>query len=384
MTFAATAAGGPAWAQLEEASIVAAHKYSAARGGIGLIVKERGEVRFERYARGHGQDKAIHIYSGTKSFFGVLAVIAEDEGLLSLDELVSATLPEWRDDPRKAQIRIRDLLDFTSGLETGFKEIYGATNADKLTLSVGLDAKAGRGDTFVYGPSHLQVFCEVLRRKLKRKGLSYRAYLDRKLIRPLGIDITSWRADDHGNVIPSAGMWMTGRDWMKFGEMVCEGGAYGGGQLARSADLAKCFQTTPINPAFGLCFWVNSYRDRPDAREIDVEEFLEIEPMPENWSRACLSKRAPSDLVCSLGSNFQRLYVVPSMDLVVIHQGRRGAKGFRDAEFLPILFKGIDMPAAEAPPTMTQKKARPALPTPFGGLFKKSRNEAESSEGAGR
>lgn len=354
-------------AQLSKASIEAAQAYSAKRAGIAMIIKERGELRYEKYYNGHSAEKPLHIYSGTKSFFGVLAVIAQDEGLLKLDEPVAETIKEWRDDPRKSQITIRELLDFTSGLETGFEEIYGRSTADKLTLSLGLKAKADRGDTFVYGPSHLQVFCEVLRRKLKSRGTSYQAYLERKVVRPLDIDITQWRADNHGNVIPSAGMWMTGRDWMHFGEMVSRGGSWNGRQIVRTESLASCFRGTPINPAFGLCFWVNSHSTQPDAREVDVEVFLEREPMPEDWSGSCLSKNAPPDLICSLGSNFQRLYIVPSMDLVVVHLGKKGNQ-FRDAEFLKLLFADAtrETPAEPA----TGKKVRPLFPKGL-GIFKR-------------
>ncbi len=354
-------------AQLSKASIEAAQAYSAKRAGIAMIIKERGEVRYENYYNGHSADKSLHIYSGTKSFFGVLAVIAQDEGLLKLDEPVAETIKEWRDDPRKSQITIRELLDFTSGLETGFEEIYGRSTADKLTLSLGLKAKADRGDTFVYGPSHLQVFCEVLRRKLKSRGTSYQAYLERKLIRPLDIEITQWRADSHGNVIPSAGMWMTGRDWMHFGEMVCHGGSWNGKQIVETGSLAACFRGTAINPAFGLCFWVNSHSTQPDAREVDVEVFLEREPMPEDWSGSCLSKNAPPDLLCSLGSNFQRLYIVPSMDLVVVHLGKKGNE-FRDAEFLKLLFADAASATPAAP--STEKKVRPLFPKGL-GIFKR-------------
>ncbi len=335
---AVSALAGKGQAQLSKGSIAAAQKYSAARSGIAMIVREEGTTRFEKYYNGHHAEEPLHIYSGTKSFFGVLAVIAEDEGILRLDEYVAETLTEWRDDPRKSTITIRDLLNFTSGLETGFEEIYGRTEADKLTLAVGLDATRERGASFVYGPSHLQVFCEVLRRKLAKRGTNYAAYLDRKLIQPLGITITRWRADNHGNVIPSAGMHMTGRDWIHFGEMVIQGGEWSGRRLVATEDLEKCFRGTPINPAFGLCFWLNSHRLHPQAREVDVEEFLDREPMPEDWSHVCLSKAAPTDLVCSIGSNFQRLYLVPSMQLAVVHLGKKGNK-FRDAEFLEILFK---------------------------------------------
>jgi len=361
-----SAAAGTARAQLSESSITAAQKYSASRSGLAMIVHEQGATRYEKYYNGHGADAPLHIYSGTKSFFGALAVIAEDEGILKLDELVADTLPEWRDDARKRTITIRDLLNFTSGLETGFEEIYGRTAADKLTLAVGLDATRDRGASFVYGPSHLQVFCEVLRRKLAKRGTSYAQYLDRKLIKPLGITITQWRGDNHGNVIPSAGMWMTGRDWLQFGELVIQRGEWGGYQLIPTEELGNCFRGTPINPAFGLCFWINSHRLHPQAREVDVEVFLDRDPMPEDWSNACLSKAAPTDLICSLGSNFQRLYMVPSMQLAVVHLGKKGTK-FRDAEFLAILFK--DAKFGEEP--SAEEKKPKSIPKLFQGFQKR-------------
>ncbi len=345
-----------AQAQLNQESIEAAYRYSASHSGRALIINERGRVNFERYYNGLSKGTPLHIYSGTKSFFAVLALIAQEEGLLKLDERVADTISEWRDDSRKSQITIRELLNFTSGLETGFEEIYGRSTADKLTLSLSLDAVRDRGTSFIYGPGHLQVFCEVLRRKLSSKGVSYEEYLNKKLIRPLGIDITKWREDSHGNVIPSAGMYMTGRDWMSFGEMILNGGSWKGRQLVRSDSLTQCFIGTPINPSFGLCFWLNAHNSRSDAWEVDVEERLEEKPLPEDWRASCLAKGAPSDLVVSLGSTFQRLYVVPSMQLVMVHHGRPG-HDFRDYEFLRILFENASIPDVANDPAGPQPRA---------------------------
>lgn len=354
----------PARAQLSAESIVAARKYSAAHNGRALLVKERGTLRYEEYYSGYGGEP-LHIYSGTKSFFGVLAVIAQEEGLLDLDEPVARTIAEWRDDPRKSQITIRELLNFTSGLETGFNEIYGRSSHDKISLAVGLDAKRERGKSFIYGPSHLNVFCEVLRRKLKSRGIGYEEYLHRKITRPLGIRIARWRTDDHDNVVPSAGMYMTGKEWIKFGEMINAGGTWNGRRIVKADSLAECFRGTGINPAFGLCFWLNGYAKQPYAREVDVEEALELEPMPEDWRAATLCTAAPTDLVCSLGSTFQRLYLVPSMDLVVVHHGKSGHE-FRDFDFLEILFRDARLPEATPQP----RETRPILPKLFKGFGK--------------
>lgn len=308
-----------------------------------MIVWENGAVRFEKYYNGHSAKTPIHIYSGTKSFFGVLAAIGVEEGWLNLDELVAQTIEEWRQDPRKRQITIRELLNFTSGLESGFSQIYGRTSADKLTLSLGLQATRDHGTSFVYGPSHLQVFCEVLRRKLRKKGVTYEKVLRRKIISPLGIRIYRWTEDAHGNVIPSAGMYLTGRDWLKFGVMVVRGGRWKNRQIVNTENLRRCFIGTRINPAYGLNFWLNGYASQADARVADVEEWLDREPMPVDWSRVCLSKAAPPDMVVALGSNFQRLYIVPSMQLVVEHLGKKEGK-YRDDQFLSILFAHAKFP----------------------------------------
>ncbi len=347
-------------AQLSSESIRNAHRYSVQNNGRALLIYENGNLRFEDYYSGYRKGEPLHIYSGTKSFFAVLAIIAEEEGLLKLDERVAETLPEWRNDARKSQIVIRDLLNFTSGLETGFEEIYGKSSADKIELSVGLKATRDRGQSFVYGPSHLNVFCEVLNRKLEGRRMTYEEYLQKKLIRPLGIQIHRWRKDAHGNVVPSAGMYLTAQDWVKFGQMINAGGMWNGRRIVKTDNLTQCFRGTEINPSFGLCFWLNGYTNQPSARELDPEETLEIEPLPEDWRGACLSEGAPVDLVVSLGSTFQRLYLLPSRDLIVIHHGKPGHK-FRDAEFLRLLFLDSKAPSENSPPRPT----RPIFPKLF-------------------
>ncbi len=356
-------------AQLSDASIKAAHEYSQKGAGLGMIVWENGRVRFEDYYAGHSAGKPLHIYSGTKSFFGVLAAIGVEEGWLDLDEPVGKTLSSWREDPRKRRITIRQLLNFTSGLETGFSQIYGRSSVDKVTASTTLDVTREPGTTFVYGPGHLQVFCAVIREKLKKRGQSYEGYLRKKLISPLGISIPKWREDAHGNVIPSAGMYMTGRDWLKFGEMVAQGGRWKNKQLIKTESLRLCFTGTRINPAYGINFWLNGYAGQSDARVADVEQWLDRDPMPEDWSGACLSKNAPPDLVAALGSNFQRLYIVPSMQLVVVHLGSDRGK-FTDDQFLTLLFQNTANKVT-AKPTVTKRDTRPLLPRILFGKKKK-------------
>ena len=84
--------------------------YSHSQHGTGLLVMVRGEVLFEDYAEGWNADKPHLLASGTKSFCGVMAACAVHDGMLTLDEKVADTLTEWKEDKRKSQVTIRQLL----------------------------------------------------------------------------------------------------------------------------------------------------------------------------------------------------------------------------------------------------------------------------------
>lgn len=72
--------------------------YSRAAKGVAVLVMKRGEIVFEDYAPGW-ENKPHLLASGTKSFSGVMASCAVEDGLLRLDEKLSDTIVEWKDDP---------------------------------------------------------------------------------------------------------------------------------------------------------------------------------------------------------------------------------------------------------------------------------------------
>ena len=94
-----------------------AGKYSKQHQGEALLVMQGGKVLFEDYAQGWNAQRPHLLASGTKSFTGVAAMIAVQQGLITLDEKASDTLTEWKSDPRKSQITVRQLLNLSSGLQ---------------------------------------------------------------------------------------------------------------------------------------------------------------------------------------------------------------------------------------------------------------------------
>ena len=73
----------------------------------------------------------------------------------------------------------------------------------------------------------------------------------------------------------------------------------------------------------------------PDGREFDFEAMLSPKWSSQDWQDSCLCRAAPRDLVACIGSGHQRLYVIPSLELVIVRHGRGGR--FSDAQFLRLL-----------------------------------------------
>lgn len=313
-----------------------AAEYSRSRGGLALIVNHRGNTILEQYHNGGSPQKAVHVRSITKNFWAVLLLMAAEDGLLELDEPASATLTEWRADPLKRQITIRQLMAQTAGLEPGFGAIYGSGARDKYAAAVALPSRAAPGASFRYGPGHYEALGELLKRKLAQRGgnTTNRGYLHARLLGPLGIGGTHWRTDRAGNPYFSAGGEVSARGLLVFGRMILQRGGWGR-QHVSAASMAEAATGSRVNPAYGLSFWLNNNAARADAVEVDYERILESGGNFGAWDRACASTLAPSGTIILVGSSGQRVYIIPSLELVVVRLGASGQ--LRDPEFLRLL-----------------------------------------------
>src|SRR5262245_12076838 len=90
-----------ALAEIQPSDCARAAKYSESRRGSGMLVMQNGRTIFEHYANGGSANGRWPIFSGTKSFWGIAALAAAQEGLFKLDDPVSVTISQWKIDPRK-------------------------------------------------------------------------------------------------------------------------------------------------------------------------------------------------------------------------------------------------------------------------------------------
>src|SRR5688572_24151325 len=166
-------------ASVNPEALRAAATYSNSQGGKSFLALQNGQILLEQSANeGH------KIFSGTKAFWGLAALAAEEDGLLSLDERVAETIPAWQADSRKARVTIRELLDFSAGLAP-VSNLHNDNPGDRDSIAIRAPLVANPGSAFIYGPSALQVFHAVLKEKLR--GESPTRYLERRVLRRIGL-----------------------------------------------------------------------------------------------------------------------------------------------------------------------------------------------------
>ena len=319
-----------AQADISPADCARAAKYSESKRGVSMLVMQNGRTIFEHYANGGSARGRWPIFSGTKSFWGIAALAAARDGLFKLDDPVSDTITEWKSDPRKSQITIRQLLNQTDGIE-GASRLQRASIRDRNVMAIRLQDVAEPGAAFIYGPSHLQIFSELLRRKLR--GRDVISYFEGRVSNRLGLGRLNYKKDARGNPLPATGFELTAREWARLGELVLGQGSYHGRQIVPPAILREAFAGSQANPSYGLTFWLNEQAS--NGREADMERMLDLPWQNAQWSNVCICKDAPADMVVALGSGYQRLFIIPSLQAIIVRQGSNAK--FSDAHFLRLI-----------------------------------------------
>lgn len=312
-------------ASAQRVDFTAAAAYSASHRGVSLLAMRRGEIIFEDYPNQGGADRGWELASGTKSFTGVMCAAAIQDGLISSwDERAADTLTEWRGDERRL-ITIRHILSLTSGIGGG-QIARPPTYADAIAQQT----EAAPGERFAYGPTPFQIFGEIIRRKTNSDPLDY---LTRRVLAPLDIEPTHWRRGADGMPHMPSGAGLTARDWARFGWFVLQGGE---GRVDASA-LRECFTGTRANPGYGLSFWLLRRGLVAPGRNAGVEIDAELSDRFGGISMAA-------------GAGNQRLYLIPTLDLVIARQAtgilqalRRRSSGpqWSDAEFLRLALANV-------------------------------------------
>lgn len=262
----------PLWRSLNE--LVSAHPNQA------LIIIRNDTILYEHY---DNDDKArLHpSYSVAKSFTSALVGFAVQDGLIgSLEELVSSYLPGLSEDARYGRVKLKHLLNHTSGIEHPL-------TVDGLLYYGSYLGKAARFIQFKHEPGTNQAYMNMnvwlLGQVLEKvTGAPLNEYMQAKLWQPLGMESDArWSADKHDRIKPYCCIQATALDYAKFGRFYMKRGKWQGQQLLNEDWVTSTLsRDTTDGGTFGYhnC-WYIGYKEYNDFLAIGLyKQHLYINP----------------------------------------------------------------------------------------------------------
>jgi len=283
--------------------------FAEAQNSMALLVLHRDRLVFERYWQGQGPDSPVNGMSMTKNLLGLMVGVALAEGhITSLGDRVGDYLPEWAEDPR-GDITLAELLYMTSGLRNDDRtdslssdlvKLYGGSNLRQVTLSI--PQAQPPGQVYEYNNVNSQLLAFALE---AATGESFGDYLASRLWQPLEAEDTFlWMDRPGGSAKAFCCFFATAPDWLRVGHMLLRQGKVGDKLVIPADWINQMRQESPLEPTYGMHLWIKARTpDYPNVKSASSAPFLD-------------SKAFYLD-----GRHHQKVYVLPSYDLVIVRLG---------------------------------------------------------------
>jgi len=261
-----------------------------------LLVARHGRLVLERYFGGADSTTRFDVRSVTKSVVSSLVGLAIARGTLPG---VSATvgsylgLPDTLDAGDRA-VTVGQLLTMTSGYswnETSGND-YNLWILSPDHVQFLLDRPQINAGSFTYNSAAVHLLGVVVQ---DAATMPLAAFADTVLFQPVGITSAQWETLENGTVNGGSGIAFTGRDLLRYGQLVLQRGRSGSHQVVPAEWVAA--MTTPQF----------SWRETDGPQHRVSYGYL--------WWTA---DGPPVAAVFAWGYGGQFIYVVPSLDLVVV------------------------------------------------------------------
>ena len=279
-----------------------------------LLVVRDGRIAGEWYFRGKGEHDAQEVFSATKSFTSLLVGIAQDDGVLDIDEPATKQIPEWKGTESEA-VTIRNLLSNDSGrswsLVQDYVELIQAP--DKTRFGIELTQEHPPGEVWAYNNSAIQTLEQVVS---GATGTPTPEFAEERVLGPLGMDDSKLVADGGGNGLAFMGLNSTCRDMARFGQLLLQDGEWDGEQIVSKAYLEEATESSQdLNVAYGFLIWLN--RKGPIAGAVSPTSGQAEEGKVDGQ----MVPGAPEHLFWALGLGGQVVQVDQETDTVVVRLG---------------------------------------------------------------
>lgn len=278
------------WHQSEVASLI---DFLIEKNTKSFIVLVDGRIVMEEYFDGHTANTPWQWNSAGKTLVTATIGIAQQEGLLDINQSVSRYLGAgWTSEPleKEGLISSKHLLSMTSGID----------DASQLVTKPRLTYQADAGTRWSYH----NVFQKLMDVVSEASNQEFESYFDAKLKEEIGMD-GYWNKGLIFTIYHS-----TTRSMARFGLLALNKGKWDGEQVVNETFFSE--STIPsqnINPSYGYLWWLNG----KDSFMLPGAQTVYSGPLVPN---------APSDMYAAMGAEDQRIYVVPGKKMVIVRMGK--------------------------------------------------------------
>ena len=263
-----------------------------------FMVVHQGIPIVEAYQPQFNSKTRFLSWSMAKSITNALVGLMVKDGKIDIRQPVN--LPEWQNDDRN-QITLNDLMQMQSGLK--WNEDYG--NRSDVTLMLYADDDFARyayshpledpvRRKWLYSSGSTNIINYLLRKKINNDA-DYYSYANTHLFDKTGMRSAIFEVDASGTQVGSSYVFATARDYARFGLLYLQDGMFNGERILPEGWVK--YTTTPASDSkgeYGALFYLNKAKYYPSA---------------------------PEDMYSCNGHYGQRIFIIPSRELVVVVLG---------------------------------------------------------------
>ncbi len=277
------------------------YKFLEERETSSFIILKNGKIAIEKYFNGAFPDSNDPWYSIGKTLTAMTVGIAQQNGILKIDEPSSKYLGQgWSElsNDQEQDIQIKHHLSMNTGLD------YTVPN-NNCTDTDCLKYRNPVGSFWYYHNAPYTLITKIIANATQSEFNDYvKTAISSKIGMTGNFTNLGFAKVYHSNA----------RSMARFGLLSLNKGFWGQSPILTD----KTYYDTMINSsqtenkAYGYSWWLNG---KENYRLPASEKELQGSIIPE----------APKDLIAGLGKNDQKLYIIPSQNMVIVRMGKPGA-----------------------------------------------------------
>ena len=274
------------------------YQFLEARNSDVFLLLEDGKLVLERYFGDFEMDTPHAWNSAGKTVTATAIGIAQQEGLLDLDDPASDYLGVgWTSctPAEEALITVRHLLSQTSGLNDEVADVF-------CTDAACLECIAAPGERWAYHNGSYTQLTYIIE---AASGQSLNQFVNQRIRQPTGMGGGFFSNSTYNRTFGS-----DARSMARFGLLIANGGNWADTPVLDDPAYVTAM-TTPsqaLNPAYGYLWWLNGQSSY-------------LLPGFQQVFSGTITPNAPADMYAGIGKNGQLLIVVPSQNRVIIRMG---------------------------------------------------------------